>query len=496
MKNLIALTLITLFFQCNTEKKDIHNKDKHPNVVILYADDMGVGDVGFMNPKSKIPTPEIDALAAEGIHFTDAHSPSSICSPSRYGILTGRYSWRTGRIGNPGVGDPHLIKPARTTLASLFRDQGYDAACIGKWGLGAAWDSVASKNWKRNPVDNENIDFKKHLPIGETNGFTYDYVFLWFSTNPNGKVWDPKYSENPTGSGGWRESTCWFYENGYTDNNGDVDFLKFDWGEAQMRTVKRSVAYIDAKGAKSKDNNFNQKEDAPFFLYTALHVPHGPYFVNEQFIGKSNAGLYGDYVCQLDWSVGQLKAALKRNGMLENTIFIFTADNGVDPNQYKREKKYNHISRGEKWNGGKGKAFEGGHRMPFVISGKGIEPGSVSNQMISQLDLLATFADMFGVNLDDNAGEDSFSFLPVLEGNDNAQLERNSMIHEAFFGGYRLGIRHNTWVYLRETDRKEAGLFNLEEDSRQEVNLIANKPEKAAEMEALLVSQIEAGRTR
>ncbi len=494
---LISGTINPGFSQNDLTKEVLVNNSKRPNIVIVYADDMGCGDVGFMNQKSKIPTPQIDALAAEGLSFTDAHSPSSICSPSRYGLLSGRYPWRTNVRGNPGVGAPHMIEPGRMTIATLLRDRGYDTACIGKWGLGADWEKATNKNWKRNPVDNDNIDFTKHLPIGETNGFTYDYVFLYFSTNPNGKIWDPKYLENPSGSAGWRESTCWFYENGYADNNGDVDFLKFHWGEAQMRTVERSVAYIDAKGAKSDDNNFNQKDDVPFFLYTALHVPHGPYFVDDQFIGKSKAGLYGDYVYQLDWSVGQIKEALKRNGMLENTIFVFTADNGVDPNQYQREKVYNHISRGEQWSGGKGKVYEGGHRVPMVITGlKNVKPGSVCNEMVSQLDFLATFADMYDVVLPNKGAEDSYSFLPVLKGEKIMKDKRNSMIHEGFFGGYRMAIRSNEWVYARATKNEKVELYNLENDSKQEHNRALELPEKTSEMAAMLEAQIKAGRTR
>ncbi|MDQ8194101.1 arylsulfatase [Coraliomargarita sp. SDUM461004] len=475
-----------------------------PNIVIIYADDLGFGDLGCYNSGSRIPTPNLDRLAGSGLLFTNAHSPDTICSPSRYGILTGRYFGR--RVGveqnNPLPGAQPEIDPERMTLPSMLRDAGYDTAAIGKWGLGADWAAAAKPGRKGYDPTPTAIDYSKAIFAGKPFGFTYEALHYWYGYEYyEGTDYDGDF-QHPFTDGG-----RWHFENGIA-RNGGPNFSEFDMVQAQLDYLKNTVDYIDSKKASEQSEaRFNQQSDAPFFIYYAPHIPHLPLAVSPQFIGKSEAGLYGDFVYQLDWSVGEIIDALSRNGLRENTLVIFASDNGPERVAYPRISKYAHFSMGT-WRGLKRDLWEGGHRTPFIVSWPGqIEPGA-TEELISQVDVFATIAEILEQALPNEAAEDSISFLPVLQGKGG---QREDILCRSASGN--LLISRGEWTYMNGVGNStpeldwfremrsaafpapEGELFNLADDPQQIHNLIKKEPSKAKELKTLLQKQVENGRS-
>ncbi len=479
-------------------------EENQPNLIIIYADDLGFGDLGCYNSGSRIPTPNLDRLAECGLRFTNAHSPDTICSPSRYALLTGRYFWR--RVGvkenNPTPGDQPELDTGRMTLPSMLRDAGYDTAVAGKWGLGADWAAAAKPGREGLDPLASGIDYSKPIYAGKPFGFTYEAVHLWYGR---------EYYEGPVYDGDFRhpftDGGRWYFENGMA-RDGGPNFPAFDMVEAQMHYLHTAVDYIDSKGRPEQaEARFNQQPDAPFFLYYAPHIPHFPLAVAPQFIGKSEAGLYGDFVYQLDWSVGQILDALERNGMRENTLVLFASDNGPESVAYPRIGKYAHFSMGT-WRGLKRDLWEGGHRTPFIASWPGqIEP-AVTNELIGQTDIFATMAEILGRRLPNDVAEDSISFLPVLRGGEG---QREDVLCRSAKGN--LVLWRDGWTYMngtghasREPDwfremrsaeppSSEGELYNLAEDPQQTRNIIEAEATKTEELKALLQTQIESGRS-
>lgn len=482
-----------------------------PNIVLIYADDLGWGDIGCLNPESKIPTPHMDALAARGMSFTDAHAPGSVCSASRYGIMTGRYSWRTSVKAGIIYGDhPPWIEPGRMTLASLLSDRGYDTAAIGKWHLGSDCDAAARPGRDANDCMPSGIDFSRPVHSGHAAGFTYDFLHLdWNAAGP-------EFARSYPGGHGstllpdMQDCARWYFENGLSEG-GDPDFLAFDMREAQLRFGERCVEYIEAKGSGAPTARFNQQDDAPFFLYYAPPMPHTPVVPADRFVGMSGAGLYGDFVCEFDWIVGQIVEALDRNGLLENTMVVVSSDNGPENTCYPRIREFDHASMGP-FRGVKRDMWETGHRMPFIVSWPGVvEPGSTCDAVVGQTDLLPTFADMLAVSMPEDAAEDGVSILPLLRGERDAV--RESIVYHACEGP--LAIRRGDWVLMEEPSvvswqiepawfREERGivseqpgpeLFSLAEDPYQRHNLFHRHPAMVAELSALLAEQVASGRS-
>jgi arylsulfatase A len=476
-----------------------------PNLVFILADDLGYGDVGAYKKKpSKIPTPNIDRLAREGVRFTDAHSPSSVCSPTRYALLTGRYAWRTRlRAGVVGIYGTPLIAADRLTVAGFLKEQGYATAAIGKWHLGLTWPTVDGAPAFSKPDGATNVDFTQ--PIGDaptTRGFDY-----YFGVDlPN----FPPY--------------C-FVENDRTVGVPEMP----DAGEAEgfnrrgpmlkgwklvdilPEVTRRAVGYIEQTAPQTQ----------PFFLYLPLTSPHYPVVPAAEFRGKTTVGDYGDFVHQTDWCVGQVLAALEKAGVADDTLVIFTSDNGpevsneVKPGVYDRIKEYGHHSL-DGLRGAKRDLWEAGHRVPFVARWPAkIKAGAVCDRTICHVDLLATVAEITGGKIPNNAGEDSVSFLPALLGSSD-QPPRESLVHQG--GSGHLAIRRGDWVLiaartgqanqpaLGEPDwlKKERGytdhdqpgeLYNLRDDLIEAKNLYAERPELVAEMRQLLQKQIDAGRS-
>lgn len=464
-----------------------HNR---PNIVYILADDMGYGDMGCNNPESRIPTPHLDRLAARGMRFTDAHAASSVCTPSRYSILTGRYCWRTPlKRAVLWPWDPPLIEPGRLTAAGLLRRHGYRTACVGKWHLGWEWATLdgapASKGSEIGHLDvkqrgamERNIDYGKPMRGGPVDcGFDYYFgvdvpnfpPYTWFEQD---RLLDPPTETKPD------------------DMFGLPGRMKPGWRLEDMipELTRRSVALIEDSGP------------APFFLYFALTSPHTPIVPNKEFIGRSGAGLYGDFVCEADWAVGEVMGALERKGITDNTLVIFTSDNGPereignqpDPGAYERIRVHGHYSMGP-LRGVKRDTWEGGHRVPFIASWPGVTPaGSTCGRLACLGDLAATCAQMLGVELRESEAEDSFGILPLLHGRADAPA-RDCIVHHSCSG--RFAIRKGDWVFIdspsgddnREPDwfKAERGyaphdcpgeLFNLREDEAERTNLYARHP--------------------
>ena len=463
-----------------------------PNVVYILADDMGYGDMRCNAPAGKIPTPNLDRLAAQGMRFTDAHASSSVCTPTRYSVLTGRYCWRTRlKRGVLWPWDPALIEPDRLTVASFLRGHGYRTACIGKWHLGWNWTTLNGEPPDKGCVYGayerelryelgKNIDYEKPIGGGPVDcGFDHYFgddvpnfpPYTWFEQD--------RLIEQPV-------------EDKPDEMFGHPGAMAPGWQlEAVMpELTRRSVRYIE--GSK----------DEPFFLYFALTAPHTPIVPAEAFYGMSDAGTYGDYVCEVDWCVGQILDALDRKGIADNTLLVFASDNGPENTAYDRIVEHGHYSMAH-LRGLKRDTWEGGHRVPFVARWPGTIPsGSECDQLTILGDLMATCADLVGAPLPSDAGEDSVSILPLLRGDDRRPV-RSFAIHHSASGAF--AIRKGEWVFIdapsgddnREPQwfKEERGytphpypgeLFNVKEDIAERRNLYGEYPHVVDELSTLL----------
>jgi len=493
--------LATLFLLL-TAAPLLHAVEK-PNIVLIYADDLGYGDVGCNNPeRGKIPTPHIDKLAGDGMRFTDAHSSSAVCSPSRYSMLTGRYHWRSRlQKGIVGMWETPLIAPDRLTLGGLARQHGYQTAMAGKWHLGWDWPIPAGKKnlldgsrTKDIPATDEQKAMWKELFSKEIPGGPVDRGFdRYFGTCvPN---WPPYcFIEDRRTVGIPGEFLpVRLFRNAQASNPGPA--LK-GWTLEPILPAITGRACEWIRGFA--------KDDKPFFLYMPLTAPHTPIAVNQEWKGKSGISPYADFVMETDAMIGRVLAALEESGAAENTLVIFTGDNGCAPYiGVKEMESKGHFPSGP-LRGYKFDAWEGGHRVPFIVRWPGrVKPGSVSGQLVQQADLMATFADVLDAKLPGNAGEDSFSLLPLLEGID--QPVREHGVNCAASGVPAL--RHGPWKLIlgppghgMGRDKNKPGdssihLYHLGDDLGEKNNLAAAKPEKVAEMQTLLEKLITEGRS-
>ncbi len=472
-----------------------------PNILIILADDLGYGDVQCYNPqRGKIPTPNMDRLAREGMRFTDAHSSSGVCSPSRYALLTGRYHWRTRlQQGIVDVWGAPLIAPDRLTVAGLAKQHGYRTACIGKWHLGRDWPitepqrkyftgfggqaggggQVSTNATEAHRAVWREV-FSQPIPGGPTTRGFDEY----FGTDvPN---WPPYcFIENDRTVG--IPSELLPAEKLATNQASLQGPALRDWQlEPILPTLAdRAVAFIRLQ-AKAKQ---------PFLLYLPLTSPHTPLAVTEQWLGKSGLNLYADFVMETDAMVGRVLEALRESGAAENTIVLFTSDNGCAPYIGAAElESKGHFPSGP-LRGYKGDVFEGGHRIPFVVRWPGVvKPGAVCGRLVHEADLIATIADILSTKLPDNAGEDSFSLLPLLKGED--QPVREHAVSCASSGVP--GLRRGPWKLILARDPKaktEVQLYNLDDDIGERTNLAAEKPEIVTEMRALMERLITEGRS-
>ena len=467
-----------------------------PNVVIIYADDMGYGDLAIQNPESKIPTPHLDQLVEQGIRFTDGHSSSGICSPSRYALLTGRYHWRRmhGIVGSFG---PPVIESERLTMPEMLHEKGYRTACIGKWHLGWNWVFRSEPTGEGtqfgrdvNYYKPEEIDWEAPITGGPlSHGFDYYFGDDVPNFPPYTYIENERVLETP---------------------NSDVAITEQipegNW-EARLGPMVagwRFKEVMPAITAKAVEWIHQQKgESDPFFLYFPLTAPHAPIIPSDEFVGRSQAGPYGDFVFQCDWSVGQVLKALEENGFSDNTIVIFTSDNGPERYAYDRIRNHDHRSMGP-LRGLKRDIWEGGHRVPFIIRWPGmIEPGRISEETVSQVDLMATIAAAVDYEIPSGAAEDSYNLLPLLKGDPNAVNIREATVQNTQKGNY--AIRKANWLlidapsggvsrvpdwfdkeYNYEENTLPGELYDLGQDISQHHNLFEQYPEKVGELKALL----------
>jgi len=487
-----------------------------PNIIFILADDMGLGDIkAYGGDRCKIDTPHADQLAAKGMMFTDAHTSSAVCTPSRYGLLTGRYCWRTEKQGGVLHGyNKALIKPGVPTVASFLKENGYQTACIGKWHIGMNLDTTIAKDrvkynklrdkWKKGENVDIDLDWSAEIKRGPVD-VGFDYFFgISASLDMSPYVWIENNHFVGTGS---------VIKKG--DGRPGPAHPDFKADEVLAKTTEKTVEYID-QAVKNKK---------PFFIYMPLNSPHTPIVPSSEFIGKSEVGLYGDFVMETDWSVGQVVAALERNGVLENTMIVYSADNGCSTTaQRKSNKSKTEIifqnGDGQPMNpdahypsdiyrGHKTDLFEGGHRVPFIVRwDKGVAPGSSCDSIVGLTDFFATCADIIGKPLPSQV-PDSISFLPHLRGETPDVTARKDIINHSFKG--KFAIRQGDWKLLLMPDNGVAPasensqaqkasqpavqLYNLSNDPGEVKNVQDAHPEITKSLIALLETQVQSGRS-
>lgn len=476
-----------------------------PNIILILADDLGYGDVGCYNPKGKIPTPHLDCLAREGMRFTDAHSTSAVCTPTRYALLTGRYSWRS-RLQMHVLGglSPPLIPPERLTLAGLLRKAGYHTACIGKWHLGLGWvrkpntppftDSIEKgpEGW--------NVDYTKPITQGPlTVGFDEFYGIAGsLDMVPYTFIHNDRVEIVPTVD---KAFPLMWGRSAMTRRGPGAE--AFEAVHVLATLTEKSIEYIRRRAPEARRGK-------PFFLYLALASPHSPIVPSEPWQGRSGLNPYGDFVMETDDCVGQILQCLEKEALAENTLIIFSSDNGPSPvADFATLRAKGHDPAGG-LRGSKADLWEGGHRVPLLVRWPGhVPPGTRSDQMVGLVDLMATCAELVGMPLPDNAAEDSFSFLPVLLGKASRPVRETLILHSS---SGKFAIRRGPWKLLltpgsggwskpRDAEARRLGLpevqlYNLAEDLAEQKNLQAQHPQIVQQLLQLLQRQVAEGRTR
>ncbi|WP_413431449.1 sulfatase family protein [Crateriforma spongiae] len=451
-----------------------------PHVIVILVDDMGYGDPGCFNAESKIATPNIDRLAAEGMRFTDAHAPGPLCHMSRYGLMTGRYPFRT----NVGVWPTQpLIDEGQTTIASLAKRQDYHTAMVGKWHLGFA------ENGYENPLPGGPVDhgFDQFFGIrASTDIPPYFYIRDDRAVQPPSNTIEANQTE------GWSPIQGEFWRAG-----GIAPDLSLD--EVLPRFTQEAIDVIEGHQRDTNAGN-DQATDQRLMLYLAYPAPHTPWLPSEAFQGKSDAGLYGDFAMMVDAEIGKVIDALARTGMLDESLVIMTSDNG--PVWYDEDvERFGHDSAGP-LRGMKADAWEAGHRMPFIVRWPGhVQPASQSDQLVCFTDIMATLADLWDVPLGDDEGPDSFSFLSALtddtDGDRAGDARRRTEIVMRPGSGRMMVIRKNDWKLIDglgsggfskprtiapATDGANGQLYNLKSDLAESKNLFGRYPDLVSQL--------------
>lgn len=498
--------------------------ERKPNIVLIFADDVGYGDVSAFNPDSKIKTKNLDRLAASGMKFSDSHATSAVCSPSRYGLLTGRYNWRS-RLKSfvlPGDSDA-LIEKDRTTLASMLKNEGYHTAAVGKWHLGLGWQYLEERQFEQYGLDGDAFEgleeqfgrdgvFDANIPKTDLEGLDIDYSkpitfgpnqlgFDYFYGTPASLDQPPfviiendRVTQEPDHLTG--ES--------HLDRKGAAEQTQWQNGVAAPNFVHQEVPDMMQDKVLSLIDEYSAT-DEPFFIYYPNHLVHQPLLPQPKFQGRSGLGNYGDFVLQLDDYVGQVMDKLEEKGILEDTILIFTSDNGVSGvADLEHLNKRGHDSsaglRGHKF-----QIWEGGHREPTIVSyPKLIKPGIESDAMISHSDFYHTIAELLDVDVDDDAAEDSVSNLPLWTG--EGRTVREDIVHSSGNGGF--SIRRGFWKLIMVKDGGSAfpesnpaeyfvasELYDLRDDISEEHNVIEEHPDLVEDLTKALEKQIKDGRS-
>ena len=482
-----------------------------PNIVFILADDLGYGDVGCYNSQAKAPTPNLDRLASQGMRFTDAHSPSTVCTPTRYSLLTGRMAFRTGMRGVfTGVGGPCMIEKQRLTLPQMLREKGYATGGFGKWHIGMTFFDKAGKPINRGGLDAvKQVDFSRAIPDAPIHrGFdrffgtvccpTTDWLYAYVDGDrvpvpPTGQLDKGPLPKHPYS----------------TDNRPGMIAPDFDLEKVDLVFLEKSKRFLE--------QHVKANPDKPFFLYHSMQTVHLPSFPADPFKGKTEAGPHGDFIFEMDHVIGELTKTLERLGVADNTLVMFASDNGPETLTTVRMRVDHKHDPARPWRGMKRDDWEGGHRVPLIVRWPGkVKPGSTTGQMVSLTDIMATCAAVVGAGLPDNAAEDSYNFLPVLLGTQGDRPVRQYLLQQTI--SLNLSIRRGPWKYL---DHKGSGgnnyersamlkpyvlpekaptapgqLYNLQTDPGETTNLYFKHPEIVKELKAKLDEYKASGRSR
>ncbi len=486
--------------------------ENRPNILFILADDLGYGDVACYNPEAKAPTPHLDALARQGMRFTDAHSPSTVCTPTRYSLLTGRMAFRTGKSGVfTGVGGPCMIAPERLTLASMLKNEGYATAMFGKWHIGMTFYDENGKPINQDGMKGvKRIDYSRPAtgtPIhrgfdqfyGTVSCPTTDWLYAYVDGDripvpPTGLLDKTNLPKHP-------------YAN---DNRRGMCALNFDVEEVDLVFLEKSQAFMRRHTRKNPGK--------PFFLFHSMQTVHLPSFPADPFKGKTQAGPHGDFIFEMDWIVGELMNTLDELGIANNTLVMFGSDNGPEvPTVIAMRRDHQHDG-ARPWRGVKRDQWEGGHRTPFIVRWPGrVEAGTLCDEPLSLTDVFATCAAIVGATLPNDAAEDSFNMLPVLLGQQGDQRVRPYVLQQTWT--LKMSLRKGDWKLLdhkgsggsnyerggewglkqyaiADTDPGAPGqLYNLASDPGETINVYSKHPEVVAELKALLEGARTRGRT-
>ncbi|GGZ16977.1 arylsulfatase [Echinicola pacifica] len=499
MKNLLCLLLVLIAFSATGQQATA--PQRKPNIIYILADDLGIGDLSIYNEHSKIITPNLDKMGAEGMKFNDFHTSSSVCTPTRYGIITGRYNWRTPLKNFVLWGNsPMLIREDRLTVADLLKEKGYKTASIGKWHLGLNWSmKEGSQEYEyyskiTDRFDASAIDYSQPLKKGALDlGFDYSYM-ISASLNMPPYV----YLEN---------DRVVMQPSGISEQKSSVNkYSHWIKGDISEDFVHEEVLPV----LVDKTNDFIRKNASavdPFFIYLPLPAPHNPIVPITPWKGSSNINPYADFVVMIDDLMGEIFKTIQEAGIEDNTMVIFTSDNGCASTADFAVLKSKGHNPSYIYSGAKGSYLEGGHRVPFLVKWpEVIQANSISDATVCTTDFMATVAEIVGYELLDNEAEDSFSMLPLLT--QEGDFERKSTIHHSKTGIF--AIRKGDWklIVAPNSGVNAAGkpepanpelpdliLYNLKTDIAEKSNVAGEYPEVVAELKQVLIREIKAGRS-
>lgn len=476
-----------------------------PNIILILCDDLGYGDVKCLNPDGKIATPQMDRMAKEGMMFTDAHSSSAVCTPTRYGIMTGRYNWRSRlQRGVLGGLSPRLIEPGRLTVASHLQNNGYFTACLGKWHLGMDWAKRDGKEVSNLAVETSeqagNVDFSKAIANGP-NSVGFDY---YFGISASLDMMPYTFIENDRVAALPDLSAVKFpmmtgHEGGFTRTGPGAK--GFDAVNVLPSLAKKAVEVIEQRASDAKKGK-------PFFIYMPLNAPHTPINPSPEWLGKSGINPYADFVMETDWAIGEVLRALSENGLTKDTLVIVTSDNGCSPAvKFEELAKFGH-NPNYHFRGNKADIYDGGHHIPFIAQWPTVvQAGTKYESYVCLTDFMATVADIIGATLPVNAAEDSVSLLPALSGKTTAPL-REAIVHHSITGAF--SIRQGNWKLelcpgsagwsdpkpgKEAADAPRIQLYDLANDIGEKINVQAQHPDIVTRLTKLLEKYAADGRS-
>jgi arylsulfatase A-like enzyme len=492
---------VVVFFAIGSQSATAADAKLAPNIVFILCDDLGYGDVGCLNPEGKIKTPQLDRLASQGMIFTDAHSGSGVCTPTRYGIVTGRYAWRTKlQSGVLGGLSPRLIEPDRMTVASMLKKKGYATACIGKWHLGLDWVKKEGKQVTELNIESaqqvNNVDYSQPFTNGPT-AMGFDY---YFGISASLDMVPYTFLEND------RCTVLPTAENSFPMMLGKPGNKTRLGPAAPEFDANQVLPTLTAKAVEFLKGRANSNEHQPFFLYVPLASPHTPIVPTKDWQEKSGLNPYADFVMQTDACIGEILQSLEFAG--DNTLVIVTSDNGCSPQADFPALLAKGHNPSYQFRGTKADIYEGGHRVPFIARWPGqVKAGSKSDQVVCLGDLMATAAELAGIDVPDDAAEDSISLVPALTGKESDKA-RSAIVHHSINGSF--AIREGNWKLCfcpgsggwssprpqdDTSDEPLVQLFDLANDIGEKTNLAEKEPAIVERLTKLMEKYVADGRS-